>query len=58
MDVNDVMEAMGISQSMAYRIIRTLNRELRENGYITVSGRVSRAYFEDKVYGGSSDAVH
>ena len=48
----DVAQFMGISVPMAYKIIRRLNDELVAGGYITVSGKVSRNYFEKKVYGG------
>lgn len=48
----DVAQFMGISVPMAYKIIRRLNDELVAGGYITVSGKVSRSYFEKKVYGG------
>ena len=51
LDVNDVAECMCISTSKAYKIIRGLNNELKAKGYITVAGKVSRAYFEEKVYG-------
>ena len=47
----DVAHCMGISVPMAYKIIRRLNDELHAQGYITVSGRVSRKYFESKVFG-------
>ncbi|MCR5095905.1 MAG: hypothetical protein K6A70_04120 [Erysipelotrichaceae bacterium] len=47
----DVSEYMGISVPMAYKIIRTLNDELRAQGYIVVCGKISRKYFEQKVYG-------
>lgn len=49
---SDVAEYMGISVPMAYKIIRKLNDELVTAGYIIVSGRVSRSYFEKKIYGG------
>ena len=49
---NDVAEYMGISVSMAYKIIRRLNDELVAAGYIIVSGRINRSYFEKKIYGG------
>ena len=52
LNVHDVAEFMGISIPMAYKIIRKLNDELVSAGYIIVSGRVSRTYFEQKVYGG------
>ena len=49
---SDVAQYMGISVPMAYKIIRRLNDELVEMGYIIVAGRISRSYFEQKVYGG------
>jgi Mn-dependent DtxR family transcriptional regulator len=53
LNVNDVAEYMDVSIPMAYKIIRRLNDELVSQGYLVVSGRVSRKYFEQKVYGGS-----
>lgn len=49
----DVAEYMDVSVSMAYKIIRRLNNELVSQGYIVVAGRVSRRYFEQKIYGGN-----
>ena len=49
---NDVAEYMGISVPMAYKVIRQLNDELKAQGYITISGKVSRIYFEKKIYMG------
>ena len=44
-NAKDVAERMQISTSMAYKIIRRLNDELKKKGYIVVSGKVSRSYF-------------
>ncbi len=52
--VEDVMEILGIGQSLAYKIIRQLNDELKEQGYITVAGRISAAYFKERVYCGKA----
>ena len=52
LNVNDVADYLGISVPTAYKIIHRLNDELSKMGYLTVSGRVSKAYFEQKVYGG------
>lgn len=38
LDVKDVAAYMGVSISMAYRIIRNLNNELSRQGYVTVAG--------------------
>ena len=52
LNVNDVADYLDISVPTAYKIIRRLNDELSKMGYLTVSGRVNRTYFEQKVYGG------
>jgi hypothetical protein len=48
-----------VSRTESYRIIKRLNEELKANGYMVISGRVSRKYLEEKVYGyvGSSVPV-
>ena len=54
LNVNDVAVYMDVSVPKAYKIIRTLNAELNEKGYITVAGKVNRLFFEDKIYCGTS----
>ena len=49
MKAEEIMKALGVSQSEAYRIIKRLNEELKEKGYMVVSGRVSRRYLEEKM---------
>jgi predicted transcriptional regulator len=54
MRVEEVAEELGVSKSFAYKIVQRLNRELEEQGYLTVSGRVNRKYFMKKFcYGGT-----
>ena len=48
MKVEDVAVALGVSKSYAYKIVQKLNQELREKGYITISGRVNRQYFLER----------
>lgn len=48
MKVHEVMEVLGVSESKAYGVIKTLNDQLKEKGYLTFSGKVSRAYFMEK----------
>lgn len=50
MNVHDVISALGVSRSSAYKIIRTLNIELQEKGYLVVSGKVPRRYFLARYY--------
>lgn len=44
-----------ISKPYAYKIIKQMNNELREKGFITISGKVSRRYLEEKFYGMGED---
>lgn len=54
LNANDVAAYMDVSTAMAYKIIRKLNDELSVQGYITIAGKVSRKYFEAKIYGGEA----
>lgn len=51
----EVQILLGVAETKAYQIIRQLNRELEEKGYITVKGKVSRRYFNERFYGDSED---
>ena len=54
MRVDDVANELGVSKSYAYKIVKRLNDELKERGYPTISGRISRKYFTEKLcYNGS-----
>lgn len=46
-----VAEELGISKPHAYKLVKKMNEELKKDGYITIAGRVSRKYFEEKFYG-------
>lgn len=46
----EVAEILGVSESKAYSVIRGLNKELKERGYITVTGKVSRTFFSERLY--------
>lgn len=46
--VEQVMEQMQISKATAYKIMKQLNRELNDMGYITVQGRVDADYFYNR----------
>lgn len=49
MTASGVAEAMGVSKAYAYKVIQRLNKELQEQGYLTVSGKVNRKFFMKKV---------
>ena len=47
---SELAELLGISVGHAYKIIKKLNAELDAKGYITITGRVNREYFNERVY--------
>ena len=49
--VKEMMTALSVSESKAYSRARQLNKELAEQGYLVIPGRVSRKYFEERFYG-------
>lgn len=48
--VSDVMQMLDIRQTKAYALIRKLNEELEAQGKIVVSGRVSKKFFDSRMY--------
>jgi len=51
----EVARALGISEGKAYEILREMNKDLKERGFIVVAGRVPRRYFNEHYYGGIDD---
>lgn len=49
MTAEDIAAAMGVSKSYAYKVIKQLNAELEQKGYLTMAGRVNARYFRKKV---------
>lgn len=47
----DIVEMLDVSKATAYKIIREMNEELKEAGYIILQGKVPKAYFCEKWYG-------
>ena len=47
----EIAEELGVSKNTAYRFIREWNDQLKAKGYTTVTGRVSRQYYREQVYG-------
>lgn len=47
----EVAEILGIKKPTAYKIIRQLNDELKDQDFLTIAGKVSRQYFMERFYG-------
>ena len=48
---NELAEMLGVSVGHAYKLIRQLNEELENSGFIVVAGKVPRAFWEKKFFG-------
>lgn len=51
MRVEEVAGELGVSIPYAYKLIRSMNEELKEAGCITIAGRIDRKFFHEKFYG-------
>jgi len=40
----EVAQELGVSKPFAYKLVRQMNEELEEKGFITIAGRVSSLY--------------
>ena len=49
LSVEEVQQMLDVSKSYAYKVIRKMNSELRQQGYHTIAGRVSKTYVLEKV---------
>ena len=56
MRVDEVAEELGVSVPYAYKLIRSMNAELKKTGWITISGRIDRKFFHEKFYGTRSQS--
>jgi len=43
---DEVAQELSVSKPYAYKLIKKLNDELKQKGFITIAGRVNRQYFE------------
>lgn len=52
--VDEVAQELGVSKSYAYKIVQKLNAELKEKGFMTISGRVNKQYFMERTCYGAT----
>ena len=49
--VDEVAHLLDVSRPYAYKLIRSLNEELKKKGCIVIAGRIDRKFFFEKFYG-------
>ena len=47
----DLKDLLMVSESKAYGLIRQMNDELQDQGFLTVRGRIPVAYVEKRFFG-------
>lgn len=50
-NAEELARELDVSKPFAYKLIREMNDELQKKGFITIAGRVSRQFFEEKFHG-------
>ena len=51
----DLSELLSVSESKAYGLIRIMNEELQNQGFLVVRGRALAAYVEKRFFGLSGE---
>ncbi len=51
MTADEVAQQLGCSKSYAYKLVKKLNEELAEQGYIKIAGKIPKIYLAKKIYG-------
>ena len=49
--VAEIQKVLEVSESKAYRILRSIYSELKKEGVLVLPGKVSRQYFNERFYG-------
>ena len=47
--VTEAAQMLHVSKSHAYKVVQRLNREMKQMGYLTIAGRISRAYLMERM---------
>lgn len=57
-DAEELKALLDISKSKAYDIIKAVNKELKEKGYMVIQGKAPRKYLFDRIgCGGKEEAI-
>ena len=54
---DEVALQLGVSKAYAYKIIKKLNNELNQKGFITIAGKVNKDYYNERIYQSKREEV-
>ncbi len=50
-NASDIAEMLGVSMGKSYKILREMNKDLADRGFLTIAGKIPVEYFREKWYG-------
>ena len=51
----DIAAMLGVSTGKAYKILREMNKDLADRGFLTIAGKIPVEYFREKWYGAAKE---
>ena len=51
----DIAAMLGVSTGKAYKILREMNKDLADKGFLTIAGKIPVEYFKERWYGGKKE---
>lgn len=54
---DEVALQLSVSKAYAYKIIKKLNNELNQKGFITIAGKVNKDYYNERIYQSKREEV-
>ena len=51
----DIAVMLGVSTGKAYKILREMNKDLADRGFLTIAGKIPVEYFREKWYGAAKE---
>lgn len=54
-NAEDVSKMLGVSMGKSYKILKGMNKELADKGFLTIAGKIPVEYFKEKWYGAAKE---
>lgn len=51
----DIAGMLGVSAGKAYKILREMNKDLADRGFLTIAGKIPVEYFKERWYGAAKE---
>lgn len=51
----DIADMLGVSTGKAYKILREMNKDLADRGFLTIAGKIPVEYFKERWYGAAKE---